>query len=112
MRVGATSLLLVFVVSGPPSAADPCVTNGADETLHFTVESALTGQRRAADLAPGEVLCLQGTGGGTVAAFDDVNSIEGCSRLVPAGLGDRLLEFARFDRCRWRSNDPSSTPDD
>lgn len=104
MDPGPRSLILVAFLSGPSVAADLCVSNGTGARLHFTVEAAATGTRRAADLSPGETLCLKGASGGTVAAFESAASIEGCSRLVPAGQSDRLLAFARFDRCRWQSH--------
>lgn len=107
-------MLFLLVLSLPKAlfGAELCVANGTDQILHFTVESAATGQRRAADLAPDQSLCLPGDAGGTVAAFESAYSIEGCSRLVPAGQSDRLLAFARFDRCRWQSHDRASLPND
>jgi len=104
MRPDLTILALTYALSGPAFAAELCVSNGTEERLHFTVEAARTGIRRAADLAPGEELCLPGADGGTVAAFDSARSVEGCSRLVKAGRGDRLFAFARFDRCTWASH--------
>lgn len=99
-----TLLALICALAGPASAAELCVSNGTGERLHFTVEAAGTGIRRGADLAPGEALCLPDAEGGVVAAFESAESIEGCSRLVPAGRSDRLIAFARFDRCTWASH--------
>lgn len=104
MRPAPTFFALICTLAGPASAAELCVSNGTSERLYFTVEAAGTGIRRGADLAPGESLCLPGAEGGTVAAFDSAQSIEGCSRLVPAGRNDRLIAFARFDRCTWASH--------
>lgn len=112
MRCGTAALLPSLLFCGPLLAAELCVANGTDGTLHFTVEAALTGERRGADLVPGERLCLQGAEGGTVAAFESAQSVEGCSRLVAPGRSDRLLAFARFDRCRWQSHDRDSGPND
>lgn len=112
MQYGVALLFPTLLSCGPLLAAELCVANGTDETLHFTVEAALTGERRGTDLAPGETLCLQGSEGGAVAAFDSAQSIEGCSRLVAPGQSDRLLAFARFDRCRWQSHDQDSAPND
>lgn len=85
----------------PLPAAALCVANETRETLYFTVETAGTGDRIAALRAPGERLCLEGSRNGTVAAFASAAEIEGCSRL--AAGEDRLLAFARFDRCTWAS---------
>ena len=108
MRLGLTLLLLVVIPAEPVAGAALCVTNGTDAALHFTVEDAATGKRRAADLATGQSLCLRAEEGGTVAAFESARSIEGCSRLVPAGQNDTLLDFAWFDRCRWASHAPDA----
>ena len=112
MRSDMLPILLGLVLPEILFGAELCVSNGTDQTLHFTVQAAASGERRAADLAPDQSLCLPGDAGGTVAAFESAQSIEGCSRLVPAGERDRLLDFARFDRCRWQSHDRESLPDD
>lgn len=92
----------------PLPAAGLCVTNGTDDTLYFTVEAAETGDRQGRSLGPDETLCIEGSLSGVVAAFDTADSLEGCSRL--ATQGDRLLVFARFDRCTWASHLAGNAP--
>jgi hypothetical protein len=94
----------------PLPAAALCVTNGTDDTLFFTVEAAETGGREGKQLGPDETFCIEGSHSGVVAAFDTADSLEGCSRL--ATQGDRLLAFARFDRCTWVSHFEGSLPAD
>lgn len=86
----------------PLPAAALCVGNGTEATLFFTVEAAETGARHGRLLGPGETLCIPGSDSGVVAAFDSADSLEGCSRLATGR--DRLLAFARFDRCTWASH--------
>ena len=100
MRVGLTLLLLVAIPASPVVGAALCVTNGSDVALPFTVEDAATGLWGAADLLPGQSLCLSAAGGCTVAALESARSIEGRSQLVLLRQSDTLLGFARFDRCR------------
>lgn len=92
----------------PLPAAGLCVTNGTDDTLYFTVEAAETGDRQGRPLGPDETLCIEGSHSGVVAAFDTADSLEGCSRL--ATQGDRLMVFARFDRCTWASHLEGNPP--
>jgi hypothetical protein len=98
-------------VSGfvPLPAAALCVANGTEETLFFTVEAAETGARQGRRLGPDETLCLPNSESGVVAAFESFDSLEGCSRLATGG--DRLLAFARFDRCTWDSHLEKTPPD-
>lgn len=84
------------------TAAQPiCVTNGTQDAHLFAAE-AKDGTRVVQTLDPRERLCVPSTGRGTVAAFDDIDSIEGCTRLASPGIAMELLEFADFDRCRWQ----------
>lgn len=93
---------LLAVWLNPLPAAALCVTNGTAGELYFTVEAAETGKRIAGRLGPDEALCLADSDHGVVAAFENNKSVEGCTRL--AGGGDRLLAFARFDRCTWETH--------
>lgn len=111
MRSCPMSVVLICALSGPSVADELCVSNGTGARLHFTVEAGGSGLRKAADLAPDEALCVSRAAGGTVAAFESARSIEGCSRLVPVGGSERLLHFARFDRCRWLSHETARGPD-
>lgn len=78
-----------------------CVTNNSDDTHLFVVE-AQDGTRIVRELEPQKTICLPSTGPGTVAAFDDIDSVEGCTRLASPGVPMVLQEFANFDRCRWQ----------
>lgn len=97
-------------VAGPAQAgatqpASLCVTNESAGVYHFTVRAVDGTRRLGRDLAPGQTLCLTHPGRGVVAAFESAQSLEGCSRLVPAGGHARLIAFGRFDRCAWAGPD-------
>ena len=85
-----------------------CIRNATSDTLYFVAE-ATGGARMADTVAPGGILCAggrhpvtgPGTGRGTVAAFADIDAIEGCSRLAEPGKTQVLIEYQDFDRCRW-----------
>lgn len=105
---------VALAVSGPLSAepldaGSLCVTNASAERYHFTVRGIATGGatpvRVRRDLDPDQTLCLRHDGLGVVAAFESAQSLEGCSRLVPAGGSETLLVFGRFDRCAWGGSD-------
>ncbi len=100
MRIFGT--LLSAAILSPLPAAALCVGNDTPARLYFTVEDAGTGERIGALLWSGEDLCLPNSRKGVVAAFESSSSIEGCSRLAEGE--DRLLAFARFDRCTWASH--------
>jgi len=87
-------------------AAEICVENATDVPRYFAVETR-DGTRAASWLAASARLRLPESGGpgGTVAAFEGPDSLEGCSRLVGPGGSDSLLAFANFDRCHWSSHD-------
>lgn len=99
MQIRCALLSAVFL--SPLPAAALCVGNDIEERHYFTVEDAETGARIGASLEPGEDLCLPNSQKGVVAAFESPSSIEECSRL--AETEERLLAFARFDRCTWAS---------
>jgi hypothetical protein len=96
------NVILSSLLLAPLPAAALCVGNGTAERLYFTVEGAETGTRVGAMLEAGGVLCIPESRKGVVAAFESPSSIEGCSRLAEGA--DRLLDFARFDRCAWASH--------
>ena len=94
-----------------------CVRNDTAQTYFFTVAGRASSggenggeNRLGRTLAPGEDLCIpkggMGAGmGGTVSVFLNQDAVEGCSRLVGAGVSEALLAYSEFDRCRWSSND-------
>ncbi|HCQ66047.1 MAG TPA: hypothetical protein DIU07_13265 [Rhodobacteraceae bacterium] len=91
--------------AGAPLPASLCVTNASAQRYHFTVRTIDAAARVGRDLAPGQTLCLDHGGRGVVAAFETAASLEGCSRLVPAGGSETLILFGRFDRCAWGGAD-------
>lgn len=100
MRIRSALLSAALFASHPAAAL--CVGNDTGERLYFTVEDTETAARLGALLGPGEDLCLPISRTGVVAAFESSSSIEGCSRLAEGE--DRLIAFARFDRCTWASH--------
>jgi len=98
MRAGPTSDLA-------PDAASLCVTNASAQPYFFVVRAIDPAARVGHDLTPGQALCLNHDGRGVVAAFATAQSLEGCSRLVPAGGRETLTVFGRFDRCAWAGPD-------
>ena len=97
--------VLALAATPLPLAADVCVTNQTGATRLFTAEST-AGHRARADLGPGGTLCV-GPGevqSGRVSVFEDLDAVEGCSRLVPGG-SIALLRFANFDTCAWSDHE-------
>lgn len=100
----ALGLFLLF--AAPALAAEVCVRNADSETLLFVAE-ARGGERAIGQLTTGEVLCATGPGqaGGVVSVFESSEELEGCSRLVSAPGGTRVLHrYVSFDRCAWDDN--------
>jgi hypothetical protein len=83
-----------------------CVRNESGRSHLFAVEAPGT-QRLVQDIAPGESLCANGATSGTtgvVSVFEDIDALEGCSRLVPVGQTETMIQYVDFDRCFWSSN--------
>ena len=101
------SAVLMFLAPAlPASSAEICVENGDEAPFHFVAE-ARNGARVVANLAPGERLCAAGPSalGGVVSVFENADEAEGCSRLVAAPGGTRILHrYVSFDRCAWDDN--------
>ena len=97
----ARTRIMALLLAGPASAV--CLENGTDQRLYGTAESDGEASRMTGWLDPGQSLCSgPADTAGTVGIFDDPRAFEGCSRRVPNAAGPaRLLDFARFDRCRW-----------
>lgn len=90
-------------VTGPDTV---CVRNANTHAYLFAAE-APSGERKVAELAPGERLCAQGAGPGStgvVSVFENYDAFEGCSRLVPVGKTEDMIKYVDFDRCFWSSN--------
>jgi len=89
------------------TAADAvCVRNASDTPHVFAVEAPGAG-RRVAELTPGGRLCARGAAPGTrgvVWVFENLDALEGCARIVPAGSTEAMKKFVEFDRCFWSSN--------
>ncbi len=83
-----------------------CVRNVSGRSYLFAVE-APGADRLVQDIAPGESLCATGAisgATGVVSVFKDINALEGCSRLVPVGQAEAMIQYVDFDRCFWSSN--------
>ena len=106
-------LPILMMVSGTAAAESVetpldavCVRN-ASAHRHVFVAEAPEGDRQVAELAPGERLCAKAATSkkrGVVSVFESFESFEGCSRLVPVGRTEEMLEYVDFDRCFWSSN--------
>ena len=79
-----------------------CIQNMADKSLLLTAE-AKNGQRKVENIATGQALCVEAgvEAKGTVGAFEDIDALEGCSRLAIAGKTQVLVAYASFDNCEW-----------
>ncbi|MFV2001784.1 MAG: cytochrome c family protein [Paracoccaceae bacterium] len=82
-----------------------CIVNASDEEYTFTTETR-EGDWQAANLAPGARLCASATSAsdGIVSVFELTDEFEGCSRIIPVGISEQMLEFALAGRCGWSSN--------
>lgn len=101
-----------FLLAGGPfggwaradAGARLCIHNDTAQRLAFVVESG--SKRRVAETAPGAELCLDWLAKqarGVVGVFENMEALEGCSRLSEAGRTERLIGFARFDNCTWQT---------
>lgn len=95
-------LVTFGILAATNAAAAICVENGSSEIWLFTAASD-AGERANATLAPDTRLCLQADGPGTVAAFENANVLEGCSRRVPSDSITRMLDFPSVDLCAWEA---------
>ncbi|MBV1867206.1 MAG: cytochrome c family protein [Marinosulfonomonas sp.] len=82
-----------------------CIVNASDKS-HFFVTETREGARQLSELAPSERLCAQGTAAsdGIVSVYEDLDGLEGCSRIIPTGTAEEMLVYAEFDRCGWSSH--------
>ena len=83
-----------------------CVRNDSQRSYLFVVE-APGAERLVQDIPAGESLCANGAtpgGTGVVSVFEDMEALEGCSRLVPVGQTEAMIQYADFDRCFWETN--------
>ena len=102
---GHLLLLFLAIPAAPLAAAPVCVENASSSPWYF-IAHADGGAREGKALSPGERICSDGSGSmGTVAVFEAATDIEGCSRRVPVGSVEQLIDFTHVDLCRWdRSN--------
>ena len=100
------SACLALALPVVANAGQVCVQNADDEVFLFAAE-VRQGERIVSLLKPGERLCAlapQETGG-VVSVFASAELAEGCSRLVAAPGGLRILRrYVSFDRCAWDDN--------
>jgi hypothetical protein len=87
------------------AAHELCVRN-LDGHAHFFAVETTAADRQTATLAPGERLCITAAESrtGMVQVFESADGFEGCSRLVPVGHTEDMLQYVDFDRCFWSSN--------
>ncbi len=98
------SLFLLTVV-GPAWAEQACVTNGAAEALYFRIDTITLGPA-AKLLEPDGQICVetQSETHATARVFQELDDLEGCSRLIGSGAQDTLLDFSLSDRCEWATH--------
>jgi hypothetical protein len=82
-----------------------CVVN-ASAHLHLFATETREGDRQLEELKPGGHLCADGTTApdGIISVFENADKFEGCSRIIPVGTTETMLEYAEFDRCGWGSH--------
>lgn len=105
-RRNVIAYLATFKTAAAEVPADGfCIVNASDEEYTFTTETR-EGDWQAAVLAPGARLCADATSAsdGIVSVFELSDEFEGCSRIIPVGVSEQLLEFALAGRCGWSSN--------
>ena len=80
-----------------------CIQNMVDKSLLLTAEAKNGKSRRVEMAANSEAICVEAgpERKGTVGAFEDINALEGCSRLAVAGKTQVLIAYASFDNCTW-----------
>ena len=82
-----------------------CIVNASTNPHLFATETR-EGVRQLAELEPGGYLCVEGTSAadGIVSVFENADGFDGCSRIIPVGTSEMMLEYAEFDRCGWGSH--------
>lgn len=83
-----------------------CLRNDSGQSYLFAVE-APGAERRVQEVLAGESLCVTGAKAGAtgvVSVFEEMDALEGCSRLVPVGQTEAMIRYVDFDRCFWGSN--------
>lgn len=96
---------LALVLLSPSEGLGACVSNATDQPQLFIIDAKIEGLRASGIVAPGEELCLNESTGAIFHVFASSEELEGCSRLVGPGGDDVLVEFQRYDNCRWGSHD-------
>lgn len=93
-------------VGAPETSASALCVRNRNSHAHFFAVEADGAERRTGMLDPGERLCTEASPGATgmVSVFEEADSFEGCSRLVPVGETEDMLRYVDFDRCFWSSN--------
>ncbi len=78
-----------------------CIQNNYPKELLLTAET-IDGKRELKTVGQNGYLCIESEGEGTVGVFENVDALEGCSRLARAGKTEVLIAYASFDNCAWR----------
>ncbi|MCF6344792.1 MAG: hypothetical protein L3J15_09025 [Devosiaceae bacterium] len=83
-----------------------CVENASDKLAVFAVQIG-DEERAVKELAVGEKLCVKSIGSnynGVVSVYEEIDAMEGCSRIVALGTLEKMFKFSEADRCLWSSN--------
>ena len=105
-RAAVIAFLGTFSTAAMDVPADGfCVVNNSD-SMHVFITETREGARSLQELNVGEQLCSSSTGAedGIVSVFESADALEGCSRIIPVGSAEELIEYAEFDRCAWGSH--------
>ncbi len=107
-RLDIIAYLGSFETASADQNSEFCVTNQSTETYFFAADNGdgSASGRITATLAPGEKLCniAVSAKASFVSVFENVDALEGCSRLIAPGLSEGLIRYADFDRCEWSSH--------
>ncbi len=78
-----------------------CIQNSFSQKLLFTAEAL--DERKVEVVEPTGFICVtsEQNGKGTVGVFENIDAMEGCSRLAKAGKTQVLISYASFDNCEW-----------
>ena len=78
-----------------------CIQNNYPKELLLTAET-IDGKRELKTVGQNGYLCIESEGEGTVGVFENIDALEGCSRLAKAGKTEVLIAYASFDNCAWK----------
>lgn len=59
-------------------------------------------ERKIDSLKTNGLLCIASKGRGTVAVFENIDALEGCTRIATPGTLETLISYVSFDNCAWK----------